>query len=217
MFNFIKRFSRLIKYLFQGPEQDGMERQHQPEVSPYHYDTLPPGYIPIESSHELKRIPRTTLDVGVIAKVFQSPNNELITYNRPMGIRPGCGHHIYEIDEIVTPESVHHGLGGLCPYCSLEAAELLNQNLISLQQAEELSLYCSKCASHCDGCGRNNICVRHSQRFEGLDGKVILLCPGCMKKAEKDKFFKKTINIMLTPFIDYKRLPSSQERDDYDY
>jgi len=210
MFNFIKR-------IFQRPEQNVVDRQTRPEVSPHNCDTLPPGCIPIESSYDMNRIPGTTLDVGTIAKVLQASNDELITYNQAKGIRPGCGHHIYTIDEVVTSESIRPGLGGLCPYCSLEAAELLNQNLVSLQQAQELSLYCSKCASHCDGCGRNNICSRHSQQFEDLDGRVILLCPDCMKKAEKDKFFKKTLNIMLSPFIDYRRLPPSQERDYYDY
>ena len=215
MLKLIKSFSQFIKRCLQRPKQNVVE--HQPEKSPHHWDALQRECNSIESLYDLHPIPGTTLDVGIIEKVLQAPNDELITYSQQKGIRTGCGHHIYKIDEVTTSESIHHGLGGLCPYCSLEAAELLNQNLISLQQAEELSLYCSKCASHCDGCGRNNICVRHSQRFEGLDGKVILLCPGCMKKAEKDKFFKKTINIMLTPFIDYKRLPSSQERDDYDY
>lgn len=210
MFDFIKRF-------FKRPKQNVVEHQPQSEVSPHHCDTLPPRCIPIESSYDLKRIPGTTLDVGIIAKVLQASNNELITYNQPKGIRPGCGHHIYTIDEVVTPESTCLGLGGLCPYCSLEAAELLNHNLISLQQAEEMSLFCSQCASHCDGCRRINICRRHSQQFKDLDGRVILLCPDCLKKADKERFFQKTLSILLAPFVDHKRLPSAQERDYYDY
>jgi hypothetical protein len=139
-------------------------------------------------------------------------NGELITFGMEIGIRCGCGHHIYGIDEIVTPHGIQRGLGGQCAYCSLEAAALLNQNLISLQQAEEHSLYCSGCASHCDSCRRANICLRHAQQFQNLDGTILLLCPDCLKKAEQDKFFKKTLAVMLSPFVDYRRLPPNQRR-----
>jgi len=176
----------------------------------------PPGYIPIESYYDLQRIPDSTLDIGIIVKVLQSPNNEIITANQRKGIRCGCGHHIYLIDEVLTHESIHPGLGGQCPHCAAKATDLYNKNQISLQQAEALSLYCSLCASKCDICGGNNFCARHTSKFKALDGSILNLCPECMDKAKNNKFFKETIAVLLLPFVDYRRLPPSKRIDSYD-
>lgn len=179
--------------------------------------TLPPGWVPIELFCDMQPIPgKITLEVGTIARVLQTPSGEIVTGIQKKGIHCGCGHHIYIIDRVVTAESIHPGLGGQCPFCVQETAELYNQNLISLQQVEEMSLYCSQCAGRCDICRRNNICVRHTRQFEVLDGSVLSLCPECQVKAENDKFFKKTIAFMLLPFVDYRRLPPPKRMNPYD-
>ena len=210
MFRFLKRF-------FKRSKQNIVAHQPRPEERSYYWDNLPPGFVPIDSLYDLREIPGTTLTIGSVAKVFNTPDNEQVTHDFKKGTRLGCGHSIFTINQMVTPECTEIGLGGQCLDCSLEAAELYNKNLVSLQIAEAMSLFCSQCASHCDGCRRTNICLRHSQQFKDLDGRVILLCPDCLKKADKEKFFKKTLSIMLAPFVDYKRLPPSQRRDYYDY
>jgi len=209
-------FIRYIIQYFRRPRHSVTTRCVQPDEPSYDVNNLPPGVVPIESSYDLSRIPGTMLDVGAIAKLLQTSGNELVTLNQKIGVRGGCGHHIFVIDEVINQNSVQRGLGGTCPYCSLEAAELLNQNLISLPQAEQMSLYCSRCASYCDGCRRGNICLRHAQQFQSLDGTILLLCPDCLRKAEQDKFFKRTLAMMLTPFVDYNRLPPPTQRSDPD-
>ena len=210
-------FNNFIKRIFRPLQHNIRTRRIEPEDPRHCSHNLPPGITPIESTYNKQPIPGTTRSIGTIEKILQHMD-ELINFNQKIGVRCGCGHHIFNIEEIITQHGVQRGLGGQCPYCALEAAELLSQKLISLQQAEEMSLYCSKCASHCDGCRRNNICIRHTQQFENLDGSILVLCPDCLKNAEQDKFFKKTLDLMLAPFVDYNRLPPpTQRRDPYVY
>jgi hypothetical protein len=209
MFDFIRRF-------FEHNRHNVTTRRVRPDEPSYDANNLPPGCLPIESFYDLSRIPGTMLDVGTIAKLLQTSSNELVTLNQKIGVRAGCGHLIYAVDEVINQNSVRPVPDGTCTDCSFEAAELLNQNLISLPQAEQMSLYCSRCASHCDGCRRSNICVRHAQQFQSLNGTILLLCPSCLKKAEQDKFFEKTLALMLAPFVDYNRLPQPTQRRDPD-
>ena len=133
-----------IKYIiayFTKHRDNVTVRQAIPQDPPRGYDNLPPGYLPIESYYDLHNIPGTTLDIGIILKVIQTPDNEIVSANLSKGIRCGCGHHIYLINAVANAESIHPGLGGQCPFCISEATVLYNQNLISLQQAEEMSLY----------------------------------------------------------------------------
>jgi len=211
-------FNNFIKRIFRPLQHNIRTRRIEPEDPRHCSHNLSPGITPIESTYNMQSIPGTTCSLGTIEKVLQTLNGELINYTKKEGVQLGCGHPVFVIDEVITENSAQSGVGGACPYCSLEAAELLSQKLISLQQAEEMSLYCSKCASHCDGCRRNNICIRHTQQFENLDGSILVLCPDCLKNAEQDKFFKKTLDLMLAPFVDYNRLPPpTQRRDPYVY
>lgn len=170
----------------------------------------PPGFTPIESSYDFQPISGTSLLIGRGSRVGQTSNGELVTCDQTKGVRGRCGHDIFVIDEIVTEQSIHRGIGGRCAFCTAEAAEMLRLNLITRQQAEELSLYCTQCASRCDGCRRTDICRRHAQEFEDADGKIMLLCPACIKKAELEKFFKKTMTLMLAPFADNKHKPPTE-------
>lgn len=214
MINFIKY---IIEY-FKTQRHNIVAHQVEFGNPPPDFDNPPSEFMPIESYYDMHRIPGTTLDVGAVAKVLQAPSNEVVTLNQRKGVRTGCGHHIYTVDKITTEIWVQQGIGGVCHYCAQEAAQLLNQGVISIKQAEELSLYCSQCASQCDGCRRSNLCLRHSQRFEDWDGSVSFLCPDCLIKAENEKFFKKTLAVMLSPFIDHRRLPPPrQRRNHYDY
>jgi len=209
-------FIRYIIQYFRRPRHNVTVRQTTSQDPPRGSDDPSPGYLPIESYYDMHRIPGTTLDIGIVVKVIQTPANEIVTANQTKGIHCGCGHHIYRIDEVMTAESIHPGLGGQCPFCAAKATDLYNQNLISLQQAEEMSLHCSQCQSHCDLCRRNNVCARHTREFQQLDGTILLLCTECLAKAENDKFFKKTIAFMLYPFVDYRRLPPPKSTNPYE-
>jgi len=170
--------------------------------------------LPIETNINEQPVPGTvTQVVGTEERLLQTPVGEVRTISRKRGIQCGCLHIIYSVESSPTQP----GLGGQCPGCSAQAAQLLNQGVITLDQAEAMSLYCSQCSARCDVCG-TSVCRRHIHQFINLDNSVIYLCDECLKQAERDKFFKKTLTIMLAPFLDYKRLPPSRERKGpYDY
>jgi len=81
----------------------------------------------------------------------------------------------------------------MCWDCAAEAGDLVNRNALSAGQAEAMSLYCSQCASYCDGCGRHNLCTRHTKLFADSDDRQLRLCPQCSLKADRKKLFKQTI------------------------
>lgn len=161
-------------------------------------------YTPIESYYDLSRIPGTNLDIGIITKVLQTSQNEIITANQNKGTPTGCGHDAFLIDAVHTDNRRCRGIGGKCYICALEAAAQFNQGLITLEQAQALSLFCSDCQGGCDNCRRQDLCLRHSHRFEDAEGHTMYLCPDCLAKAENDKFFKKAMSVMMLPFTEQR-------------
>ena len=171
------------------------------------FSNLPPGFVPIESLYDMAQIPGTSRHLGAQLRIFETPGQELTTANRRIGIRCGCGHLIYRIEQRVTPEAVEQGVGGACLDCTGEAEDLLKQGLISISQAEEMALYCTDCASHCQHCLRSNLCIRHTRIFQESATSHIPLCSVCYEKAQRQRFLKQTITTVLAPFIDQHRLP----------
>lgn len=205
----------LLKKLFRIKPKNITTSSFVNQQQEANFSNLPPGFIPKETVFDTSRIPGTSLDVGLQARVLQSLDEELITCEQRIGIRCGCGHLVYVIDEIRTENFTQPGVAGVCHECSKEAEENRKKGLITIQEAQAKSLYCTQCASHCDECGRRNLCVSHTHLFEDTDGKRMLLCPDCLKKAEAEKFFKKTLSILISPFIDEKQKQKSNHFRDY--
>ena len=203
-----------LKRLFGRQRQAVNRRSLPPKQYSYDVNNLPLGSVPIESSFDLTPVPGTMLQVGPVARVFQTSTNELVTAQQTVGIRLRCDHHVYSVHQIITAGGVQPGIGGVCDDCRLEAAALAARNLILPHQIDEFSLYCTMCASHCDACGRKNICIRHTQQFQSPEGQILTLCPTCLKQAEHDNFFRKVLSVMLAPLIDHRHLPDHTERTD---
>jgi len=170
-------------------------------LRPDHYDPamtndLPPDFIPIETLISGQDIDGTGKWIGQDARVGQMQSGEMVTCERVRGVRCGCNHFVYDVRPKITETGTYPGIGGVCHYCSLEAHDLANRNVIPTGQAEIMSLYCSDCASHCDGCGRRNLCIRHTRPFEDADGRQQQLCPECLKQARSKRMFKQTVAIV---------------------
>ncbi|MFC1604961.1 hypothetical protein ACFL5F_08040 [Planctomycetota bacterium] len=192
MFDFIKRLFRRSR------------RQVSVQQIPYEQQDesrdIPPRFIPIETLYEGSEIPGTKEWIGEMAKVIQTMQGEQITWDKKKGVRLDCGHLVFAIDERITNTGIRIGLGGVCSDCESE---------------RKAGLYCSQCGSHCDGCGRNNICTRHTRLFKDIDDQEQLLCPDCFKKADMEHFFKKTLLLILWPFLDHNQGSESQNRRNY--
>lgn len=193
MFDFFKRrFRRSNRQV--SVRQVPQDQQEDPR-------DIPPGYTPIESLFEGSEIPGTSEWIGQMAKVIQTMQGEQITWDKKKGIRGACGHMIFAIDEKITDTGIQSGLGGICSDCA--------------EESDGLGLYCTACSSHCEGCGRKNICTRHTKLFKDINGQEHLLCPNCYKKADLERFFKKTLWVMLWPFLDHNHGSYFKDKRNY--
>jgi hypothetical protein len=73
----------------------------------------------------------------------------------------------------------------MCHDCAVEAEDLVTRGAISAFQAEAMALYCTQCASLCDGCGRQQ-----------------QLCPDGLRKARSKRLFKQTLATMARLFAE---------------
>lgn len=192
----------------------------QPSVVPHRIEQddsepasdLPPDFIPIETQISGQDIDGTGRWVGQDARVGQEPDGHVIMCERGRGLRCGCNHFIYDVQPKQTATGAYPGLGGVCHYCRLEADDLVRRDLISPSQAEVMSLYCSDCASYCGGCGRRDLCSRHTARFQDADGTEQRLCPDCLKQARSKRMFKQTVAVVMSLFAEDDRTSQLRSR-----
>jgi len=177
----------LLKFIKRFFKRSRQQVQHVPHEQHNESCNTPPPVIPIESLYKGADLPDFSDWVGEIAKVFQTFDGDQVTIDRKKGIRCDCGHIIYSIDPKITETGFQHGLGGVCDFCQTEGKS---------------GLYCSQCGSYCEKCRKNNVCVSHTRLFKDIDGQEQLLCPDCYKKADTERFFKKTLSAMLWPFLE---------------
>jgi len=173
----------------------------QPDPSTDFFD-LPPNCTPIDSVFETERIPDTNLDIGKASRVIETPQGERIELNQRRGVQAGCEHYIWQSNFKTTPETYETGLGGNCIFCQSEAIQLYSQNLIDQRQLEEKSIFCSACQSYCMLCLRQNLCLHHTRLHQTPDGLIMPLCPICFEEVNKYKLLKKTLSVMLSPFVE---------------
>lgn len=186
----------------------------EPDTSPP-VDDLPPGFIPIETQISGHAIDGTHRWIGQDARVGQTRSGELVTCERTRGVRCGCDHLVSSLHEKTTETGVLAGIGGVCHYCELEANDLVKRAVISPFQAEAMALYCTRCASHCDGCGRQNLCTRHTRIFQDSDGCQQQLCPDCLKKARSKKLYKQTLATLARLFAEDEEPPQPKQQGPY--
>lgn len=205
---------RRIIHLFTKHQVPAVRYQNEPD-DPLPGDNLPPGYTVLETQVRGRGVPGTShCWIGEVASVWQTLTGEMVTCERGKGERCGCNHHVFSLEEVVTESGVHRGIGGACDDCSAEAKDLLKHNVISLHQAEQMALYCTQCASHCDECGRQNLCKRHTKSFTDADGQQQLLCPDCLAKAERKKFFKQTVSVFNWLLAEEDKPSQSKQQGD---
>jgi hypothetical protein len=193
----LNRMLQFVLHLFKGsPQPPVVRRPAEPDDS-WSAEDLPPGYTPIETQIRGQHIDGTGRWVGEDARVIQALDGALITLERGRTVKCGCGHLASTIEDVVTATGIRRGIGGTCSNCKAEGQDLRERNAMSPAEAEGHSLYCSRCGSHCDGCGRQDLCKRHTQEFQGPDGQTRLLCPDCFKKADRkarrEKFFTRAV------------------------
>jgi hypothetical protein len=198
----ISDFIRQFAQLFTSRRPPVVQRRTSEPEEPRFADSPPPGYIPIETQISGQQLDGTSRWVGQDARVVESPAGEVVTCERLRTVMCGCRHLVYSIQEKTTAAGLVRGIGGSCSDCAREGEDLVRRNLVSPSQAEALQFYCSQCASHCDACGRQSLCRRHTSVFTDTDGRQWSLCPDCRVKADRKKFFKQTVGLFIRILAD---------------
>ena len=155
---------------------------------------LPPGWEGIDSVVEMQNIPNTGLNIGQIARVVESPTGERVELNLQQGMRSGCDHFIYQPNPSARTQG--REIGGVCIFCQQESHGLLLNGMISKQQAEERSIFCSECSSYCLVCFRKNLCARHTQIFQSPDGRFIPVCPACFEQLNPNSLIARITSFL---------------------
>lgn len=160
---------------------------------------------PIETIVDITRVPGTELDYGTVMRLFESPDQERIEINLKLGLRAGCDHYIYKTtDQELGNSADRPHLGGVCPFCTAEAVELLAAGVIDQRQAQERSIFCNKCESYCHFC-LLRICADHTRIIQQPDGLFIPVCIACYATL-RPSLLKKLLWWVLWPVIDHQKL-----------
>jgi hypothetical protein len=164
------------------------------------------GVQPIERHYERHTIAGTPIELGFQEQALLDQTGQLVQGREFLYIRLGCGHLVSRLDTSGPAAGVGVAIGGTCPFCQSELAPSFEKGQIPLVEFETLSMFCANCAAPCDGCGRRNICCRHSLAVPAPDGRTVRLCPACREASGRKQLVNKILSIAIGPFVE----PESQ-------
>jgi len=161
-----------------------------------------------ESSLDVENIAGTPIAFGTEESISVDSKGNSKNIRKKQGHILGSGLLVTSLTPIVRDGITSPGVEGACFICKQEAALLLAENSISLEDAYRLSLFDTGSGAQCQGCGRKDICIRHCRPFEDSAGTIANLCPECTQEAQHQKWFQSAVNMLLSPFADdVKKLP----------
>ena len=165
-----------------------------------------------ENSLDIEAIEETPITFGKEEGVIVDSQGNSKTIRKKKGHILGSSLLVTSLNPTVKDGITLPGVGGKCKNCLQEAALLLEANLISLEEAHRLSLFDTSSGSQCQACGRR-LCCKHCRPFEDSNGVVVNLCPECTEAAQRQKHFKKAVNLLLSPFMEeVKKLPPTETK-----
>ncbi len=159
-----------------------------------------------EFESDIQNIAGTSINFGHISSVNIDENGNAISNRQSQGHILGSGILVSNLNPTIKDDIQLPGVGGVCHYCKQQSFLLLQENLISLEDAQRMSLFDSNSGSQCDGCGRKDLCTKHSRPYSNSDGQIISLCPDCTIAAEKSRQMSMVLNILLSPIIKTEKL-----------
>jgi hypothetical protein len=164
-----------------------------------------------ETNLDIETIAGTPLSFGINEKVVVDENGNAARIRQEQAHILGSGRLVSSLNPTIEQGMLRAGVGGVCYVCKQEAGALLESGLITIEEAHGRALFDTDSAAQCDGCGRRDLCVRHCRPFQRSDGAQLSLCPDCTKVARREKWIATSLNILLSPFIDEKKLPPPEQ------
>jgi hypothetical protein len=168
---------------------------YQPKPPAEYKDVPASGDFYSELNKEFEAIGGMSLEFGdnEIKKIDNNNHTVHIKANRSHILGDGL------VVSTIKPTDKLPGVAGVCAFCKQEMAEMLQQNLIELQEAERRSLFSTQSGSQCQGCRRRDVCVRHCKEVD-IEGEILNLCPACLKEIEGNKLISLAKNFLYALF-----------------
>jgi len=208
MFTKIRNFLRDLfdSSPFQADQPYSPAPPHEQDIE----NNLPTGNYS-EKNLEIEIVSGTNIAFGKTDEIAIDENNNVQHINKKQAHILGTGRLITRLEPSVKDGIPLPGVGGICGNCQNEALVMLQMGLISIQEAERRSLFDTDSGAQCQACGRKDLCIRHCRPFADINGQAINLCPECAQAAKREKLFKTSVAILISPIVDRKQLPPSQE------
>ena len=187
-------------YIPQPPEQtdpSSMPPRRQSQ------DQTPPNDVCYrETVANERRIWGTSIVFGENSSVVMDNQQEAMEFHGQRSYILGSGRVVSHMEPTFVGDQLMPGVGGICYFCRLEALTALQSGLITPQEAELQSLFDTESASQCDGCGRRDVCTRHSRLYPAPDGQTMHLCVACAEAAQRGQWMRQALDILLQPFLE---------------
>ena len=154
-----------------------------------------------ETEADIHSIAGTSIAFGTQKTVQVDENNQAHHLLRTHSHILGSGKLVTNVEPRTVDGQTLPGVAGACRFCQAEAAQALEANLISIQEAQIKSLYDTSSAARCEICGINT-CSRHCRPFPMPDGKTHMVCTDCQQEIQKQLRRQKIVGFLLSPFLE---------------
>ena len=164
-----------------------------------------------ETSADLETIAGTEISFGTAETTTVDQNGNATHKRRRIGHVLGDGLLVTSLQPRVEDGLQRPGVGRLCRFCLVEAIPEFEAGLISREELQLRSLVSTDSSAQCEKCNRKDVCERHCQSLERLDGSKPHLCPNCAEAAIREDQDRKSIYTLLAPWLKQKQLPPSTD------
>lgn len=152
----------------------------------------------------------TPLTFGERITLMVDQNQNATEYHGKISYILGSGLVVSQLESKIIDGKTMPGVGGRCWFCHQEAVSAFQAGHISLQDAQLMALFDTESAGHCDKCGRQDVCSRHSRPFPGPNGQPFNLCAACSASILHEQENQRFMDILLFPLME-EDPPSSKE------
>ena len=154
-----------------------------------------------ETETDIHSIAGTSIAFGTQKTVQVDENDQAHHLLQTQSHILGSGKLVTNIEPRKVDGQTLPGVAGVCRYCQAEAAQAVEANLISIQEAQIKSLYDTSSAARCEICGINT-CSRHCRPFPIPDGQAQMVCMDCQQEIQKQLRRQRVIGFLLSPFLE---------------
>lgn len=166
-----------------------------------------------ETTADIETIAGTDISFGTVETTTVDHNGNATHQRRRTAHLLGDGRLVTSLEPRVEDGLKRPGVEGLCRFCLAEAIPEFEAGLISREELQLRALVSTGSLTQCEKCKRKDVCEHHCESLERLDGSESKLCPNCRETASREDRDRQSLYLLLSPFIDQKKLPPSNDQE----